>query len=81
MPTLPTKVIPGPQNIFTVFYAITGVSLIALVTGFGQCLFDLDQIAVCADHAEVAFNVFKTVGDHIVNWFIAFSKEVMIRHG
>jgi hypothetical protein len=73
-------VIPGPHNVFKVFYGITGVGLIALVTGFGRCLFDLDQISACADHAEFAFDTFKAVGDHIVEWFIALSREVMSRH-
>lgn len=68
------------QHVFTVFYALTGVALGALITGFGKCLFDIDQIAACADHAEFAFDTFKAVGDHIVNWFIAFSQEIMRRN-
>lgn len=72
--------IPQPQHVFRIFYAATGVGLGVLITGFGQCLFDIDQISACADHAEFAFDAFKAVGDHIVNWFIAFSSEVMSRH-
>lgn len=76
---MPMNYIPSPALFYKIFYAITGVSLIALFWGFSKCLFDISQISACADHAEYAFTVFKAVGDHIVHWFIALCQEILGR--
>lgn len=74
------KTLPSQAIVFKIFHGITGASLVVLLIGFGRCLFDIDQISACADHAEYAFTVFKAVGDHIIAWFIALCQEIMSRH-
>ncbi len=77
MPIRPPHVPPNP---FSIFYAITGVSLLVLLSGFSVCLFDLSQVSACVDYADNAVGVMKKFGDHIVSWGIAFCQEVFRRH-
>ena len=71
--------IPGPDKLYRIFYAVTGVGLITLLLGFGSCLFDLEQITECVDHAEYAVDVLKSFGDHVIQWFIAIVREIISR--
>jgi hypothetical protein len=69
-----------PADPFRPFYVLTGLSFLAFASGFSVCLFDLSQIDACVDYADSAVSVLKNVGDHIIEWSIAFAKEVFERH-
>lgn len=71
--------IPGPAGLYKIFYAITGAGFLALMWGFAKCLFDMDQIPECVDHAEYAFDILKAFGDHVIAWMIAVVEEVFSR--
>ena len=72
--------IPGPDKLYKIFYAVTGVGLIGVIMGFTSCLFDLEQISECVDHAEYAVDVLAKFGNHVVQWFLAILGEVTNRN-
>ena len=71
--------IPGPEKLYKIFYAVTGVGLITLILGFGSCLFDLERVPECVEHAEYAVHVLERFGNHIIEWFFAVVREIMHR--
>lgn len=72
--------IPSQAKAIKVFTGVTGgVGIIALFLGFSVCLFDLSQVDACADYAIWAFDKFKAIGDHILQWAIAVFEAIMAR--
>ncbi len=69
-----------PQNPFWPFFMLTGVTFITFASGFGVCLFDIDQIDSCVQHAEEWVIRLKEIGDRIINWFMALMHAILERH-
>lgn len=59
---------------------LTGVTFVGFASGFGVCLFDLDQIEACVTHADIWVEKFKEVGDHILLWGVQLVQAVLARH-
>ncbi len=72
--------IPTPPAVFKIFQALSGVGLMALFAGFSVCLFDLEKVPQCVSYAIYATETLKSVGDHIVQWFILVFQEVFRRY-
>lgn len=70
---------PGPSGLFKIFYGVTGVGMVALLTGFGPCLFDLEQIDQCADYAVYATDTLQEFGEHVLQWAFAMFDAIMRR--
>lgn len=71
---------PNAAGAMRSFYSFAaGTGLIALLYGFGNCVFDMDQVATCAEYAVFVTDQFKTVGDYMIAWSIAFFDAVQQR--
>mgnify|MGYP000102410161 CR=1 FL=1 len=50
------------------FFLLTGVTFSAFASGFGVCLFDLQQVDACVAAASSWVDTFKGMGDHLIAW-------------
>lgn len=50
------------------FLMVTGVTFAAFASGFGVCLFNLDQVGACMAVAHSWMDTFLAVGNHIIAW-------------
>ncbi len=58
------------------FYLLTGVTFVSFASGFGVCLFNLEQVDACVAVADSWVDVFRAAGDHIVAWSLAILDRV-----
>lgn len=56
---------------FNAFFLLTGVTFFAFASGFGVCLFNLDTIDACLSVSRHWVDVFRGMGDHVIQWAIA----------
>lgn len=61
----------GSDPRFNAFYLLTGVTFAAFASGFGVCLFNLDTVGACVQVADNWVEIFRQMGDHIIQWAIA----------
>ena len=61
----------SPDPRFNAFYLLTGVTFVTFASGFGVCLFNLDTVGSCVQVAESWVDVFRQMGDHIIQWAFA----------
>jgi len=59
---------------FNAFYLLTGITFVGFASGFGVCMFNLDTVDSCIAVANSWVDVFRDVGDHIINWGFAMLK-------
>lgn len=65
---------------FRVFYGLTGMTFLAFVSGFSVCLFDLNQVKECVDHAEKMREMLQASGEHMLAWGIKVVQEIFGRY-
>jgi hypothetical protein len=53
------------------FFITTGATFAAFASGFGVCLFDLEQVNACLRVADQWVDIFHRMGNHILQWGIA----------
>lgn len=56
---------------FNAFYLLTGFTFLAFASGFGVCLFDINQIDACVEAANKWVDIFMKMGNHLIEWAIA----------
>ena len=72
--------IPGSAGTMKIFYTLTGgIGLVALLVGFSECVFDMDQVDVCADYAVWATDKLNDVGVYLVNWMSEMYRAISER--
>lgn len=59
---------------FSAFYLLTGVTFVTFASGFGVCLFNLDTVDACMQVANGWVDVFRQMGDHIIQWMFAVGR-------
>ena len=69
----------SPDPRFNAFFLLTGVTFAAFASGFGVCLFNLDEIDACVAVANSWVDVFKQMGDHLIAWAFAIG-HAAFRH-
>jgi hypothetical protein len=56
------------------FFAITGITFIAFASSFSVCFFNLATVDQCVAVANHWVEVFRQMGDHMIQWAIAFCR-------
>lgn len=64
----------APDPRFNAFFLLTGVTFAAFASGFGVCLFNLDEVNACVAVANSWVGVFKSMGDHLIQWAFALGR-------
>lgn len=59
---------------FNGFFLLTGVTFAAFASGFGVCLFNLDEVDACLAVANNWVDILKGIGDRIVEWGVAMGR-------
>ncbi len=77
MPNVAMQSVPRKLKQKSVFLGLFGVSIGAFALGFDDCLFDLDKVDACVDHAASWLDRFQAVGDHLIQWAIAVVKAAL----
>lgn len=62
--------LPGDPR-FNGFFFVTGATFAAFASGFGVCLFDLEQVDACLTVANHWVDIFHRAGNHILTWAAA----------
>ena len=59
---------------------LAGVTFVTFASGFGVCLFDVNQIDACVEHADMWVEKFHQTGDHIINWAMELVRAVLAKY-
>lgn len=66
---------------FGAFFMLTGATFVSFASGFGVCLFDLSTVDACVEVANSWVDIFRTMGDHLIEWAVAFTRAAFAAQG
>lgn len=69
----------APTKLHRLFYSVTGVGLIGLIAGFSYCLFDIDGIDQCIEHANTVLDAINSFFRYLMEWLFALCDTLFNR--
>jgi hypothetical protein len=70
------KMVVSPaKNKFSAFFMLTGFTFAAFASGFGVCLFDINNVDACVEVAQHWVEVLQGVGQHVIDWALALVQK------